>query len=276
MAKEIREAKKPEPATYTTSKKQSVTGALKKASVTALIIVAIVVFGTIALITGLAVMANMRNIKKSEVEFEGLRETAARIKIENHEEFGTIQLGQLDEEMLAINNEYVCWIRIDGTNIDYPVVRGPDNDKYLNISFRGEKSVTGTVFMDYRVYGDLLAENSSDIIPHIIIYGHNLRQGGIFSDLRKLLDGQFLHNNNIIKLIVNDQLIEYEIFSVKRSDVEDPAYFLAFDDGSHSFARFANKIDAPLRATQILTLSTCISTGNDDERLIVQAYRLID
>ena len=264
---------KGEAVTYPTTTKQKVTENLRKASVTALIIVAIIVFGGIALITGLAVMANMRNIRESEEEFEYLRERAARVKIENHEEFGTIQLGQLDEEMLKINSDYVCWIRIDGTNIDYPVVRGEDNDKYLNTSFRGEKSITGTVFMDYRINGNLMEERLDYIIPHIIIYGHNLRQGGIFSDLRKLLSGQFLEENNLIKLIVNDQVILYEIFSARRSDIDDPAYHLDFDS-SRSFPRFANKVDAPLQATQILTLSTCISSGNDDERLIVQAYRL--
>jgi len=264
----------PEVTTEPKSKLQSVTGKVRKATVTALIIVAIVIFGSIAFITALAVMANMRNIKNSEIEFEELRETAAKIKIEDHEEFGTIHLGQLDEEMLKINSDYICWIRIDGTNIDYPVVRGLDNEMYLNTSFRGEKSITGTVFMDYRIYGNLLADRTDEIIPHIIIYGHNLRQGGIFTDLRKLLNNQFLEENNIVKLIVNDQVIEYEIFSVRRSDIEDPAYHLNFD-ASNSFPRFANKIDAPLRATQILTLSTCVTSNNDDDRLIVQAYRLM-
>ena len=250
----------------------------KKISKTVVIIIAVVVFGSVALFTTIAVLAHLGRVRTSLAEFEPLREIAAvamaEIKIEDHQEFGTIYLGQLDEEMLKINPDYICWIRIDGTDIDYPVVRSTDNEKYLNTSFRGEKSITGTVFMDYRIYGDLLEERYDSIIPHIIIYGHNLQQGGIFSDLRKLLNDQFLEENNIIRLILNDQYIEYEIFSVRSSSVEDPAYFLNFES-TQAFPRFANKIEAPLKATQILTLSTCMRTGNDDARLIVQAYRLM-
>jgi len=251
----------------------STNGKISKVSKTAVIILGIVIFGIIALFTTISVVVHLSRLRASEVEFESLRAIAADIEID-HEEFGVIELGQLDEEMRRINSDYVCWIRIDGTNIDYPVVRGPDNDKYLDTSFHGQKSITGTVFMDYRIYGDLLADNAEDLIPHIIIYGHNLQQGGIFTDLRKLLNDQFLEDNNRIKLIVNDEVIEFEIFAARRSDIEDPAYFLEFN-ASYSFPRFADRIDAPLKATQILTLSTCLGVGNQNARLIVQGYRLI-
>jgi len=253
--------------------KKSLTGGFRKASMTALLVIGIAIFSSIALFTALLVMAHTSNIKAANAEYESLREIADDVLIES-DEFGMIKLSALEEEMLQINPDYVCWIRIDGTGVDYPVVRGNDNEKYLEISFHGEQRKTGTVFMDYRNYGDLLNYHIGENIPNIIIYGHNLQQGGIFSDLHKYLSKQFLENNRMITLIVNDQLIEFEIFSARLSDIQDPAYFLNFED-SRSFPRFANRIDAPLRATQIITLSTCTTGGSDDERLIIQGYRVV-
>jgi len=246
-------------------------------AITIVLIIAIVVFGTIAIIFTSMVIGNVRGIRASRAENESLREIAliaSATDVVDSDEFGVIQLGALDEEMRQINSDYVGWIRIDGTDVDYPVVRGEDNEKYLKTSFYGEESITGTVFMDYRITGDLLSYSIGEAIPHIIIYGHNLQQGGIFSDLRRLTDEQFLDEHNRITFIVSGQTIEFEIFSARKSDIHDPAFFLNFD-GPREFPRFADRVEAPLAATQIITLSTCTRGGSDDERIIVQGYRLL-
>ena len=54
------------------------------------------------------------------------------------------------KELLEINPETVGYIRIEGTKIDYPVVKGKDNDYYLDHDFYGEESKSGTIMMDYR------------------------------------------------------------------------------------------------------------------------------
>ena len=255
------------------SKKQkSVMGSLRKVSMTVGLVIAIIVFGSIAFITTLTVMANARNLKASNAEYEYLRQLADESESDSNGS-GTFRHGALDEEMLGINPDYVCWIRVDGTEIDYPVVRGYDNEKYLSLSFNGEENIAGTIFMDYRNRGDILSYDIDEAFPHIIIYGHNIKRGGMFGGLRKYLDEQYLEEHPIITLIMDDQIVEFEIFSARQTDIEDPAYFLHFDE-PHVFPRFANKIDAPLAATQIITLSTCVSTGDNDARMIVQGYRL--
>jgi len=256
-----------------TNKKKSGNPFHRISTKTALII-AIVVFGCIAIITTAMVASNIRSIRVSRAEYESLREIVNEIEIDS-DEFGVISLGALEAEMRQINTDYVAWIRIDGTDIDYPVVRGEDNEKYLKTSFYGETSITGTVFMDYRITGDLLSRISEeDAIPHIIIFGHNLQQGGIFSDLRWLLNTDFMEENKMITLIVDGQSIEYEIFSARHTDINDPAYFLDFDS-PRAFPRFADRVEAPLAATQIITLSTCTRGGSDDARIVVQGYRVL-
>jgi sortase B len=252
-------------------KQKNIKGSLRKASVIILLTIAIFIFGGVALFTTLAVVANRSSLRASRAEYDQLREIASETESDGYE---LMHFSALDEEMRQINPDYVGWLRIDGTEVNYPIVRGYDNEKYLKTSFYGESSITGAVFMDYRNVGNFLAHNAEDSLPHIIIYGHNLQQGGMFSDLRRLLNRQFLEENNIITLIIDDQPIEFEIFSARLTDVNDPAYFLNFS-APRAFTRFADKIDAPLVATQIITLSTCVRGGSDDSRLIIQGYRLI-
>ena len=55
----------------------------------------------------------------------------------------------------SINSDCVAWIRIDGTEIDYPVVQGHDNSFYLKHLFGGEWNGAGCIFLDSRVNPDL-------------------------------------------------------------------------------------------------------------------------
>ena len=182
-----------------------------------------------------------------------------------HSELSVPHVSAFDVEMREINPDYACWISIDNTVINYPVVRGDDNDKYLELSFYGEINGLGTLFMDYRCEGDY--------VPHIIIYGHNSRHGDMFGSLRNFLDERFLVENPIIALKANDQVFKYEIFSARKTNVNDPAYFIDFN-APGSFEAFAERCGAPPGAEQIITLSTCVSGVDKDERVVVQGVLL--
>lgn len=170
-------------------------------------------------------------------------------------------ISKFDAQMRETNPDYLCWIKIDGTLIDYPVVRGNDNEKYLHTSFDGEENVFGALFMDYRCSGDY--------VPNMIIYGHNSRHRDMFGGLRNFLDDQYLAEHPVITLKVNDRVVEYEIFDARKTDITDPAYYLDFS-AADSFPAFAERCGAPPDTTQIITLSTCVSGGNEDGRVIVQ------
>ena len=245
----------------------------RKVSRTVALVIAILIFGNIAFFSTVVVLANTRHIAASRAEYESLRELASDLEADSGR-YDESHSGTFDEEMRQINPDYVGWIRIGGTNIDYPVVRGGDNDRYINTSFYGEENIAGAIFMDYRNTGDLLEPLFGEALPHIIIYGHNLQQGGMFSDLRRFLNSDFFNENRTITLFVNDRVIEFEIFSARLTDINDPAYFLDFY-APHSFPRFADRVEAPLRATQIVTLSTCVNGGSSNARLVVQGYRTL-
>lgn len=78
------------------------------------------------------------------------------------------------------NSECIGWIYIEGTNVNYPVMHTPDNpQKYLRKNFDGEYSQSGVPFLDARCSADG---------GTTIIYGHNMKNGTQFFDLKKYLD----------------------------------------------------------------------------------------
>ena len=89
---------------------------------------------------------------------------------------------------------------------------------------------------------------------------------------KDFLDEDFLAENDTITLLVGNEVLTFTIFSARLTDVTDYAYFLDFG-APRAFFDFADRQGAPLRASQIITLSTCTNCRNDDARLIVQGYR---
>ncbi|MCL2279543.1 MAG: class B sortase, partial [Oscillospiraceae bacterium] len=222
---------------------------MKKVSKTIGLIIAVIIFGSVTLITALVVVASISAHRESTAEFEHLRNVAIGLEPSGNAEFTAAPSGSLDAEMRAINPDFVGWLKIDGTYVDYPVVRGEDNVRYLTTSFTGERNPNGALFMDFR-------NINIKTTPHLIIYGHNAPQGGLFSELHRLLDSSFLAENDIIALQVGDEILEFTIFDARLTDITDYAYHLDFSY-ARAFQRFADRIDAPLRALQIITLSTC-------------------
>ena len=115
------------------------------------------------------------------------------------------------EKLLAINSDVIAWINIPDTNINYPVVKGEDNEYYLKHNIKKENSISGSIFMDYRNKG-----NDQDL--NKIIYGHNMKDGSMFKTLTNYKRKEFFLDHPIIKLDTLSESTEWEIFSVYITD----------------------------------------------------------
>ena len=115
--------------------------------------------------------------------------------------------------------------------------------------------------------------------PVTILYGHNLKDGGMFSSLHDFEDSDFFEENRQAIIYLPDSTITYEIFAaVDFSDVLIPyAYdFADFTEVCRYLAdvesckgNFRKRI-AFTEDDKILTLSTCYS-GREDRRLLIEA-----
>lgn len=180
------------------------------------------------------------------------------------------------------NSDMVGWIRIDGTDIDYPVVqRADDPNYYLKHDFEKNYTDYGCPFMQ----ADCDALAPSD---NLIIYGHNMKDGSMFADLARYRNKDFwqAHKNVWFYTVLGSSA--YEIFAVIHTTVQadaDAAFlFYRFVDAAapEEFADYVSACqvralyDTGISAQygdKLLTLSTCDNI-TDDGRLLVIAKRI--
>ena len=175
--------------------------------------------------------------------------------------------------LLKINPDYVGWIKIDNTKIDYPIVRGSDNEEYLDINFNRENDVLGSIFMDYRNIG-------MGMDRHTIIYGHYTERGYMFGDLKKYLDSDFLSSNDTFTISTPQGDKTYQIFSIHISPSEGPFLQTQFKDVAYNdFIDLLKKesiIDRDVVLDEnldLLSLVTC-NYAVKDGRLFIHAIEV--
>ena len=177
---------------------------------------------------------------------------------------------------LAQNPDFVAWLRIPGTNVDYPVVQTDNPDYYLNHTFSGKSSVVGTLFSladaDYAAPG-----------RNIAIYGHHLRSSGekMFTSLMRYKNPDFYEDNQTVMLDSLYRHSEYTIFAVVNMKVGDwepsrttfsgDAAFMAFVNRAKSESLYDTGVEVGAD-DHILTLITCDrSYAGKEGRLVILA-----
>lgn len=206
------------------------------------------------------------NVKNS---FSELIETS-KVDVNNSSEIG-IDLNDLYKQ----NNDLVGWIKINGTNIDFPLMK--NKEYYLRRDFQKNKSKYGVPFI--AEYCDM---NDSD---NVIIYGHNMKNGTMFAELEKYEDKTFYDDNSeiLIYLISNGTTIQrkYKIFSVfKVKDDENEFEYFNFTNATNeneynSFIEDCKKrsiypIDREVKyKDKLITISTCEYSQKNGRLVIV-------
>lgn len=175
------------------------------------------------------------------------------------------------KELKNINSDVIGYIKVLGTNINYPIVQSNNNDYYLTHSFNNNYSKAGWIFADYRNNSNLLDKNN-------IIYGHGRLDGTMFGTLKNVLTEAWLNNKSLhlIKLsTLNDNSL-WQIFSVYT--IYKESYYITTKFNDESFNKFIKTIkDRSIHNfntsinnnDKIITLSTCLDDfGN---RIVVHA-----
>lgn len=176
------------------------------------------------------------------------------------------------KSLKEINSDVVAWINVNGTNIEYPVVKGKDNSYYLNHNFNKEYNVAGWIFSDYHNKFDETDKN-------IVIFGHNTKDGSMFGTLKNVLDKSWQDNkdNLEITLVTEKGQYKYQVFSTYSIIAED-YYINTLFNSSDEYSRFVNEISSRSNYDynvevnsndKILTLSSCIGDGK--KRVVLHA-----
>lgn len=178
-----------------------------------------------------------------------------------------------EKNLKNINSDYVFWIKVAGTNIDFPVVQGKDNDFYLKHDFNKNKSFSGSIFVDYK--------SNINTDKNIIIYGHNMRNDTMFAQMKQFKNENFFKNNKYVTLYRDGTKKEYEIFSVYLANAKELKVSSDFsnNDDYEKYLKeqkeksmFKRNVDLN-SGDKIITLVTC-SYAFDDARIVVVAKEI--
>lgn len=110
------------------------------------------------------------------------------------------------DALFAESENIVGWLYCEDTNINYPVMRGEDNDYYLHHSYNGENSSGGAIFVDAANRPDFMDSNT-------IIYGHHMKNGSMFAHLADWADRKFFEAHPVMWLLTPGQSYKVELFS---------------------------------------------------------------
>lgn len=187
-------------------------------------------------------------------------------------------------ELFRQNSDLAGWIRIEDTNINYPVMHTPDNpDFYLKHGFDKEYSDYGCPYVQDNCDVQLPSDN-------VILYGHHMKNGSMFADLEKFKNQDFWQGHKTISFSTVTDRYEYEIVSVFKTFVysdspeafkyyhfvnaETPEDFSAYIDRCKELALYETGVSAEY-GDKLITLSTC-EYSRTNGRLVVVAKRISD
>ena len=265
---------------------------MKKVLFTITVVLLLAAFGVSAFLVGSYLLEG----KEQEESYNNLASIAAAGQVEARETTAAAATETVDStaettepeptmipgyaEIYEMNDDTVGWIKIEGTQLDYPVMQTPDSvDYYLQRDFYGKDSSRGCIYA--REVCDL--NEPSD---NITIYGHNMADGSMFAALNAYVNKSAWENNSLIFFDTLTEYHTYKIFAVFKTsanigegfsyhqfvDAENEEEFNEFVSTCKELAFYDTGITL-VYGDKMICLSTCEYTLNNG-RLVVAAVRI--
>lgn len=182
------------------------------------------------------------------------------------------------ETLWETNSDVYAWINIPGTVIDYPILQHTTDDSYyLNYTIDGVEGYPGCIYTE-RVNSKDFTDNNT------VIYGHNMRNGTMFTDLHKFREADFFVDHDTVYIYTPSKQLTYKIFAAYLYDDRHLTNSFDFSDmevysdyleelptiiTKDETANYRNEI-SPTDTNKIITLITCIRS-QPEKRVYVQA-----
>ena len=180
------------------------------------------------------------------------------------------------QKLLEINPDTIAWIRFpkEPSQINYPVVQGTDNSRYLKKTFSANENTLGAIFLNVDNQKDFSDKNS-------VIYGHRMRDGSMFRHLQDYDSKEFWQNNPYFYIYtVDGRILKYHIYSAGQVVDTSESYQTTFEtneeyqsflDMTKSSSLYDTGVEVTTEDT-IVTLSTCTS-ASDNHRFVVRGVK---
>lgn len=240
--------------------------------------VAILVCLAVFLVSGGLLLKRYFDDRRSESEFAALESLiVSDAPAADGEETNSAKFAALRDQ----NSDFIGWISIEGTSLDFPVMYAPDNkDFYLRHDFNKEYSVYGVPYLDEKT--TLGANEQSE---NLIVYGHNMKTGTIFGCLTGYKEADYYAEHPRIQFDTVYGDGTYEVFAAFSIDVVNDTSFVYnqyVDMDEATYNEYVEEVisrsdvDTGIRPSygeQLLTLSTC-EYSSDNGRYVVVARKV--
>ena len=241
-----------------------------------LIRILLIIFLISLVLSVIYIITNKFQEKKQNEVFEELENIVTEEKEEKDEEQQEESINL--EKLYELNNDFIGWLEINGTNISYPVMQTDSNrkDYYLRKNFYKEYSQLGTPYI-----AEYCNVQTSD---NVIIYGHHITNYQVFGELEKYKKKEFYDNHKIINFNTIYENADYEIIAVFKTVAYTGFKYYQFinsssEDEFNTFIKRCKELsfyDAGKTAKygdKLLTLSTCEYSAKNG-RLVVVAKKI--
>ncbi|MBE6041958.1 MAG: class B sortase [Clostridiales bacterium] len=186
-------------------------------------------------------------------------------------EAGDAWEGNIDfDELRKTNPDIVGWLYYEGTKIDYPIVQGQDNEKYLHTMFDGTYSGFGTLFVD------AITEDAFNQF-NTIVYGHHMLNGSMFGDLKKLKEPDYCKEHPQFELITPEGKYHLRIWAFLNEPADSAVYTTNFHDRDQmqsyldliwSMALYGTSVEVT-PDDKLVVLSTCAYEYQDARYMVI-------
>ena len=177
----------------------------------------------------------------------------------------------------AQNEDIYAWIKVDDTNVDYPIVQNPTDDEfYLKHSAEDKSwSASGAVYTEL-----INNKNFRDAVT--LIYGHNGYGDTMFTTLHRFSDEEFFNTHPYFYIYTQDRRLTYQVVSAFKYDdrhimnsfnfanLEELEEFQSYvQSPTSSLKNVRTDLDKPINSSsKLVILSTCITNQKSSRYLI--------
>lgn len=241
-------------------------------------------FLLIAVISSVMIYDYYKKADTQEELYESLAQIVEQGEIEPTEPSENIESVILPEyaELYRQNGDIVGWITIPDTKINYPVMQSKDSPNfYLKHGF--DKAYTD--------YGCPYVSEECDVnkpSDNLIIYGHNMKNGSMFSALNQFKSKDFWEEHRAVYFNTLYEKQTYEIIAVFKTavytdtpdefryyrfaDAETPDLFDEYIGAVKARSFYDTGVSAEY-GDKLITLSTC-EYSNKNGRLVLVAKKV--
>lgn len=227
----------------------------------------------IVLISSYFIFKELKENKEQEKVFEELTEIVEQSNDKEEKQERDLQ------QLYQINDDFVGWLSIENTTINYPVMQTKNNPNYY---------LKRDFYKKYSSYGTPYISEQCDIktSDNIIIYGHHMKNKAMFGTLEEYKNEEYYNNHKTITFETIDKSTKYEIFAVFKTVAYSNKGFkyynfinLQNDEEYNTFINKCKKLSfyetnkKPKYGDKLITLSTC-EYSNKNGRLVVVAYEI--